>query len=150
MKKTSLFIAFVFTIFNAVNAQEFKVVTIVESIVPAGVGRSRIIEHEDSVSAESYTTKRDDGKTSKQKDVKRKSLKANKLKETKLLNFFSIAGINFRNIASNDAIISSKMNEISAKGWDLFTITSGVESSGGLEDPNGIFITRLFFKRKSE
>jgi hypothetical protein len=36
--------------------------------------------------------------------------------ETKLLNFFSIAGINFQNIASNDAIISNKINKITAKG----------------------------------
>jgi hypothetical protein len=32
-------------------------------------------------------------------------------------------------------------------GWDLMTITAGVESDAGEKDGNGIFITRYYFKR---
>ena len=70
--------------------------------------------------------------------------------ETKLLNFFSIAGINFKNIASNDAIISSKINTMTSNGWDLAFVVSGVESDAGKDDGQGIYITRYIFKRLGE
>jgi hypothetical protein len=63
------------------------------------------------------------------------------------LNFYSIAGINFQNVASNDAVVTSKLNEMAKNGWDLVFVTSGVESDGGEKDGNGIFITRYVFKR---
>lgn len=126
---------------------EFKVVTIVESIVPGGVGRSRIIDSQQKVNAADFTTARTEGKDSKQSDVKRSDLKADALEETKLLNFYSLVGINFQNIASNDAIISSKINNLLAEGWKLSFVTSGVESDAGKSDGNGIFITRLFFSK---
>lgn len=125
--------------------QEIKVVTIVESIVPGGAGRSRIIESKEPVEAASLTTERLEGKDSKQGDVERGDAKINAFAETKLLNFFSIAGINFQNIASNDAIITSKINDLLKDGWKLAFVTSGVESDAGKEDGQGIFITRLFF-----
>jgi hypothetical protein len=64
-----------------------------------------------------------------------------------LLNFFSIGGINFQNIASNDAMITSKMTELGKQGWRLAFVTSGVESNSGTQDGEGIFITRLIFSR---
>lgn len=131
------------------QAQEFKVITIVESIVPGGIGRSRLIENQGSIDVNSITTEREEGK-SKQGDVKRSDLKkeGENLKETKLLNFFSLAGINFGNIASNDAIIASKMNEMAKAGWKLLHIASGVESDAGKDDGNGIFITRMYFVKE--
>ena len=146
MKTINLLIVLVIGAFMASSAQQFKIITVVESIVPAGIGRSRIIEHTNGVNASDFTTDKLAGKKSKQGNIKRKSLKAIGIKETKLLNFYSIVGINFRNIASNDASISSKINEMTEEGWDLVFVTSGVESNGGTEDMNGIFITRLFFK----
>ncbi|MGX5687924.1 hypothetical protein [Arcticibacter tournemirensis] len=128
-------------------APQFKVVTIVESIVPGGLGRSRLIETKTEVNAADFTTERTDGKDSKQGDVKRGDAKIDSFAETKLLNFFSVAGINFQNIASNDAIITSKMNELAKDGWKLSFVTSGVESDGGKEDGAGIFITRLIFSK---
>jgi hypothetical protein len=132
----------------SVMAQEFKVITIVESIVPAGLGRSRIVETTGDANIDSLTTQRE-GDLSKSKDVKRGDLKdiGDNLKETKLLNFYSIGGINFGNIASNDAIISAKINEMTRLGWKVAYITSGVESDGGKEDGNGIFITRIFLTK---
>jgi len=69
------------------------------------------------------------------------------LNETKLVNFFSIGGINFRNIASNDAVITSKLNSLAQQGWELAYVTSAVESNAGKDDGEGIFVTRFIFRR---
>ncbi|MBI0398472.1 hypothetical protein FY028_006995 [Cyclobacterium marinum] len=127
--------------------QEFKIVTVVESIVPMGIGRSRIIDSQTDNNYEEYTTDRTDGKKSNQKEIKRSDIKVDELEETKLLNFFSMTGINFQNIASNDAVIASKINAMLAKGWKLTYVASGVESNAGADDGKGIYITRLFFSR---
>ncbi len=146
MKKL-LFVA-VFTLCSAmVLAQEFKVITIVESIVPAGIGRSRMIEHSEDLDHSEFTTQREEGTDTDQGKVRRRDAKIDELKETKLLNFYSVTGINFRNIASNDAIITSKLNQMAKEGWKLAFVTSGVESEGGKTDGHGIFITRLFFQK---
>lgn len=149
MKKLLLILCLC-SISYASSAQEYKVVTIVESIVPAGLGRSRIIDNKTDVNVDDFTTERVNGKESKQSDVKRSSVKVDTFSETKLLNFFSIGGINFQNIASNDAVITSKMNELGKQGWKLAFVTSGVESNSGTEDGEGIFITRLVFSRSDK
>ncbi len=128
-------------------AQQYKVVTIVESIIPMGVGRSRMIESTTPMNADAATTERTDGKKSDQGDVDRGDLKIDRFKETKLLNFFSVGGINFQNIASNDALITDRINKLTAEGWNLMHVASGVESDGGDKDGQGIFITRLFFRK---
>ena len=127
---------------------QYKIVTIVESIIPGGVGRSRMIEATSQVDYNAFTTLRTDGKDSKQSDVDRSDIKIDGLRETKMLNFFSMVGINFQNIASNDAVIMSKLNEMHSQGYDLAFVTSGVESDAGKEDGDGIFITRLYFKQR--
>ena len=129
------------------NAQQMKVVTVVESIVPMGIGRSRIIEHQQRANTSDFTTERTDGKSSSQKEIKRSNVKIEKLTETKLLNFYSGVGINFQNIASNDALITAKINEMLSQGWQLKFVTSGVESVGRASDNHGIYITRLFFTK---
>jgi len=128
-------------------AQEVKVVTIVESIVPGGLGRSRIIDAKEGVNFQDFTTERTAEGKGDQGDIKRGDVKIDAFGETKLLNFYSLAGINFQNIASNDAVISSKINTLLKDGWQLIFVTSGVESDAGKSDGNGIFITRLFFKK---
>lgn len=125
---------------------EYKVVTVVESIVPAGIGRSRIIEATDMVDSDLATTERTDGKKSNMDEVRRGNLKVDLFNETKLLNFFSLGGINFQNVASNDAMITDKINKLTAEGWELAFVTSGVESNAGEQDREGIFITRFIFK----
>lgn len=140
-------IAFGFIAESQAQSVQYKVITSVESIVPMGIGRSRIIEEKSGIDAESFTTERTDGKKSKQKDVKRKDAKVSLFAETKLLNFYSIAGINFQNIASNDALVSSKINKLCAEGWELAFVTSGVESDSGKGDGKGIYITRYIFKK---
>lgn len=58
-----------------------------------------------------------------------------------------MVGINFQNIASNDAMITSLLNKYSKEGWELIQITSAAESDARKDDGNGIFITRYFFKK---
>ena len=150
MKKILLALVLLTTTMTMVQAQayEYKVVTIVESIIPMGLGRSRMVEATQAVDAQAYTTERTNGKNSNQGDVDRGDLKIDRFEETKLLNFFSGVGINFQNIASNDALITSKMNELSGEGWELFSSMAGVEAYAGKDDDSGIFITRLIFRRK--
>jgi hypothetical protein len=150
MKK--IFIALLGLLFcfdSSVMAQyEYKIVTSVESIVPMGLGRSRIIENNGDVNAEDLTTERNDGKDTRQGNIKRSNAKIDELKETKILNFYSLTGINFQNIASNDAVLTSKINNLVNEGWELAYVTSAVESDAGKDDGVGIFITRFIFKRK--
>ena len=149
MNTKNVFSLIVVVIISAVSAcaQEFKVLTVVESIVPGGFGRSRLLEVKENVDYKNFTTERVVGNKSDQGDIKRGDIKIDNFAETKLLNFYSIAGINFQNIASNDAVITSKINEMAKEGWQLLFVTSGVESDGGKSDGEGIFITRFIFKK---
>lgn len=126
---------------------QYAVITTVESIIPMGLGRSRMISNKEDLNTANFTTKRTDGTTSDMGTVKREDLKIENFEETKLLNFFSATGINFQNIASNDAMISAKLNEMSEAGWTLMFVATGVESNAGTEDGEGIFVTRFIFKR---
>ncbi|HPE56102.1 MAG TPA: hypothetical protein P5514_11945 [Bacteroidales bacterium] len=96
-------------------------VTVVESVVPGGLGRSRMISLDEN----------------------------GKMEETKLENFFSMAGINFGNIRENDQQITNKITELTNDGWHLYQVTSGVYS-GNNNNNNGIFITRYLFSKVSE
>ncbi len=126
---------------------KYKIVTSIESIVPGGAGRSRIIENGTEVDYTQFTTVRTkDGKEKTDKD--RSDAKIDNLKESTLVNFYSFVGINLQNIASNDAMITSMLDKYSKDGWDLFSIVSGVESDAGKSDGDGIFITRFYFRKK--
>ena len=150
MKKTLLeFILIAMAIPSfAQEAYEYKVVTVIESIVPMGVGRSRIVENKTNIDVKKFTTSRTNGKDSDQGDIERSDAKVDAFDETKLLNFYSGVGINFQNVASNDALISSKINNLITEGWELAFAFSGVESDAVKEDGKGIYITRLIFKKK--
>ncbi|MBX2943676.1 MAG: hypothetical protein KF860_15170 [Cyclobacteriaceae bacterium] len=128
-------------------AQEYKIITTVESIVPLGMGRSRMMDPKEEASYKDLTTERTNGKKSELGDVKRGDVKIENFEETKLLNFYSAVGINFQNIASNDAVVSSKLSAMAKEGWTLVFVTSGVESDAGKQDGEGIYITRYVFKR---
>lgn len=129
-----------------VNAQQFKVITSVESIVPSGLGRSRIISATEDRDYKEFTSEQTDEDNSRNKS-KRGDIRVKNFEETKLLNFYNIGGIRFQNIAANDALISSKINDMVADGWELAFVTSAVESDSGKDDGQGIFITRYIFKK---
>ena len=102
---------------------EFEQVTTIESVIPGGLGRSRMIS----------------------------SNPEGKLEEKKMKNFFSLTGINFKNIKENDKDISQKIASMYEEGWEMINVTSGVYSSGVTDDlgagGTGIFITRYLFRR---
>jgi hypothetical protein len=149
--KKALFILFCLCSGIELQAQvyEYKIVTSVESIVPGGIGRSRIIENGQEVNYTDFTTTRTkDGKEKTSKN--RGDVKIDELKESTLVNFYSMVGINFQNIASNDAMMTSMLNAHSKEGWELTHIASGVESDAGKGDGNGIFITRYYFRKAAK
>ena len=126
---------------------EFEIVTVVESVVPKGLGRSRMLAKTEIVDYKPSTTVRmEDGEKDKSKNDKRKDIRTKAFEETKLLNFYNLGGIRFNNIATNDAMVKSKLNEMAANGWELAFVTGGVESSGD-KDPNGIYLSRYVFKK---
>jgi len=126
---------------------EYKVITSVESIVPGGLGRSRIVSASEERDYKEFTSQRVAGETDKRNKSKRKNIRVKNFEETKLLNFYNLGGIRFQNIAANDAVITSKINTMTTEGWDLAFVVSGVESEGGDGDGEGIFITRYIFKK---
>ena len=146
MIKSILSLLIVFCGALSLSAQEFKVITSVESIVSSGLGRSRLIDGNEEKNYSEFTSTQTDDDNTRNKS-KREEIRVKDFDETKLLNFFNIAGIRFQNIAANDAIITSKINAMVADGWELAFVTSAVESDSGKGDGSGIFITRYIFKR---
>lgn len=116
----SLFMVWSFKNADASVAYQYKQFSTVESIVPGGLGRSRIL-----------TT--DASGTMVEKD---------------LMNFYSLVGINFGNIANNDKLIVDKVNEWTNEGWELYQVTTGssTNQSNGSTSA-GIFITRYLFRK---
>ncbi|MFT5893118.1 MAG: hypothetical protein ACI9Y7_003237 [Dokdonia sp.] len=148
MKKILLGLVMIALLSFEMKAQQYeiKIVTSIESIVPNGLGRSRIVSANDSRDYKEFTSTQTEEDNTRNKS-KRGELRVKGFDETKLLNFFNLGGIRFQNIASNDAIIESKINTMLMEGWDLAFVASAVESEGGKGDGKGIFITRYFFKR---
>ncbi len=141
------YISFSFITKENQNPQvEYKVVTSVESIVPNGLGRSRLISSNEERNFEDYTSDRskEDDKRNKSK---RGDIRVKDFEETKLLNFYNIGGIRFQNIVSNDAVITSKLMTMAKEGWELTFVSSTSESDAGQGDGQGIFVTRYIFKR---
>jgi len=145
---------FVFTLFAFTTAtsskenqgMEFTSFTVIESIIPNGVGRSRIINALEPRDYKEFTTVKSEDSKGRNKS-KRGDIRVKNYEETKLLNFFNIGGIRFQNIAANDAVINSRVTAMLNEGWEIVNIVAGVESKGGEDDSNGIYITRFYFKR---
>lgn len=98
-----------------VTSFTYRQFSTIESVVPGGLGRSRMIISD----------------------------KSNQDVEKDLMNFYSITGINFKNIANNDKLIVDNINQYTADGWELYKVTTGVQSN----DNTGIFITRYLFRK---
>ena len=105
--------------FNApAPVYEYQTFTTIESIVPGGLGRSRMLL--------------DNGSGS--------------LDEQKIKNLYSVVGIKMENIFNNDLDVTKKLNELSEDGWELTFTNTGVQSpsEGG---SNGIYCTRYILRR---
>jgi len=146
MKKIALIASLLIVASIDANAQQIKIITSVESIVPNGIGRSRIIDSKEDKDFGEYTSEQTAEDNTRNKS-KRGDIRVKDFEETKLLNFYNVAGIRFQNIAANDAVISSKLTTMVQDGWELLFVTSGVESDAGSSDGQGIFITRYVFKK---
>ena len=145
MKNTIIVFALFLSTFMQAQQWEYKIITVVESVVPNGLGRSRMIAETQDVDYKSATTIRtEEGK--KKSDKKRGEIRTKTFEETKLLNFYNLGGIRFNNIATNDAMVTAKLNDMSSQGWELAFVSSGVESSGD-KDKQGVYATRYILKR---
>jgi hypothetical protein len=102
-------------------AYTYMQMTTIESIVPGGFGRSRVVFTPDWKGT----------------------------KETSMENLFSLTGINMGNVRANEETILRYMSEITADGWELFQtmpLTQTVQGPGG-QTQQGIFLTRYLFRR---
>ena len=146
-KHLSLLTALVaITLVGFAQKYEFRIVTTVESIVPNGIGRSRMISSNETRDYKEFTTSRSEEDNSRNSSD-RSDIRVKAFDETKLLNFYNLGGIRFQNIVANDAVVTSKLNTMAEEGWDLTFVNSAVESDGGKDDNVGIFITRYVFRR---
>jgi hypothetical protein len=146
------FISFSFiTSNNPATGFEYQVVTSVESIVPNGLGRSRLISSSVQRDFNEFTSERSSDKDEDSRNKsKRGDIRVKDFEETKLLNFYNIGGIRFQNIVANDAIITSKIMAMAEEGWELEFVSSSSESDAGKGDGQGIFVTRFIFKRPKQ
>ena len=94
-----LFLLFPLGVFA--QTYEYMQVSAIESVVPGGLGRSRLIT------------------TSPEGQIQEKELE----------NFFSMVGVNFGNIRNNDQVIAEKIAEFSKQGWELQFVNSGAYSA---------------------
>ena len=146
MKNLTLILLLLVSSFSFSQQYEYKIISVIESVVPNGLGRSRMLSETQPVDYKSATTRRtEEGK--EKSDKSRSEIRTKVFEETKLLNFYNIGGIRFNNIATNDALITAKLNDEAAKGWVLAFVTSGVESSGD-KDKIGIYATRFILRRE--
>ncbi len=109
---------FAFRTTSPVTEFKYRQFSTVESIVPGGLGRSRIVSTDDSGTAI----------------------------EKDMLNIYSMVGINFGNISNNDRLIVDKINEYTKDGWELFQVTAGVQSPSE-KSSGGIYMTRYLFRK---
>ena len=148
MKKIlfNIFILALMSFSAAAQKYEFRIITTVESIVPNGLGRSRMVSSNDARDYREYTTSRSEEDNSRNSSD-RSEIRVKGFDETKLLNFYNLGGIRFQNIAANDALAASKLSAMAEEGWELAFVNSAVESDAGKDDGNGIFITRYIFRK---
>ncbi len=114
----ALFAGYSFRPAPQVPQYTYRQFSTIESVVPGGLGRSRVIIS-------------DQGDQEVGKD---------------LMNFYSMVGINFKNIANNDRLIVDQINTYTSEGWELHTVATGV-NSGTDKGGAGIFITRYLFRK---
>ena len=127
MKKTSLILGFALIVaipmFMALSpkaekpaATEWRVVTVVESVVPGKLGRSKVLTM-DSNGASS---------------------------EIEIQNIFSLTGINFTNLQTNNRSVADLLAKNSTDGFELVEVVPG---NFGDNNSQGIFMTRFIFKK---
>jgi hypothetical protein len=128
MKKITLLIVLLASLFVAGNAQEekpetiqkFMQITTLESVVGGGLGRSKMLITKEDGSQE----------------------------ERDMENLFSLTGINMKNIKNNESDILRVIKTYTDQGWKLvqtIPLTLSPNQNG-----NGIFMTRYLFSKTEE
>lgn len=97
---------------------EWKQMTVIESVIAAGLGRSRMVSTDSN----------------------------GKMEEEKMLNLFSATGINFGNVKDNDLKVTDKITSLTNEGWELYDVNTGV-SMYGRDNSEGIYMTRYLFRK---
>lgn len=126
MKKVLLALVILVTLSSGAFAQQeppvgkFMQITTIESVVGGGFGRSKMI------------VTKEDG-TQEEKDLE---------------NLFSMTGINFKNIKSNEAFILQTLKSYTDTGWKLYSTVPLTLSPGN--NGAGIFMTRYLLVRPEE
>lgn len=125
MKKLIIALAIFITLSSGAFAQEqpiskFMQITTIESVVGGGLGRSKMIITKEDGSQE----------------------------ERELENLFSITGINFKNIKSNESGILQTLKSFTDAGWKLYSTVPLTLSPGN--NGSGIFMTRYLLIRPEE
>jgi hypothetical protein len=96
----------------------FMQITSVESVVGAGAGRSKLI------------ITKDDG-TQEEKEME---------------NLFSMVGINFKNVKTNESLLLQTLKSYTDLGWKLVSTTPLTLSPN--QNANGIFLTRYLLQKE--
>jgi hypothetical protein len=125
MKKIFFALALFISLSSAAFAQEntsskFMQITTIESVVGGGLGRSKMI-----------ITKEDGTQ-----------------EEKELENLFSMTGINFKNIKSNESGILQTLKTYIDAGWKLYSTVPLTLSPGN--NGSGIFMTRYLLIKEEK
>jgi hypothetical protein len=124
MKKILLALVIFVTLASAASAQQqtekFMQITTIESVVGGGLGRSKMIVTKEDGSQE----------------------------EKELENLFSMTGINFKNIKSNETTILQTIKSYTDAGWKLHATIPMTLSPG--QNGSGIFMTRYLLVKEDK
>jgi hypothetical protein len=124
MKKILLALVIFVTLASAASAQQqtekFMQITTIESVVGVGLGRSKMIVTKEDGSQE----------------------------EKELENLFSMTGINFKNIKSNETTILQTIKSYTDAGWKLHATIPMTLSPG--QNGSGIFMTRYLLVKEDK
>ena len=123
MKKLLLVLVIFVTLSSGAYAQQnekFMQITTIESVVGGGFGRSKMIVTKEDGSQE----------------------------EKDLENLFSMTGINFKNIKSNESFILQTIKSYTDAGWKLYATVPLTLSPG--QNGSGIFMTRYLLIKSDE
>lgn len=105
---------------SAQSSPKYMQITTIESVVGGGLGRSKMIITKEDGSQE----------------------------ERDLENLFSMAGINFKNIRSNESAIIAALKSYTDSGWKLQSTVPLTLSPG--QGGSGIFLTRYLLTKGEE
>lgn len=133
------------------TAQEYKIITTVESLGWWDSDESKIVDHNDTLDYKLLALQRESDKKAKYPKLDFQYRSVDKYEETRLLGLERTGltiGISSQHIASNDAVVSSKLTEMGRDGWELAFVTSCIESDAGERDRRyPLLITRYVFKK---